>query len=746
MAQHSFLLIYLLCFVLAPTIPFLCDAGNDNGDHKLYIVYMGSLPDERDSSNYNSPTSHHLSMLQQVVGGSDVTKHHVISYNRSFNGFAAKLSEKQKENIVAMDGVVSVFPSKTLQIQTTRSWDFLGLRESVKRQTKEESDLVIGVIDTGIWPELDSFSDQGVGPIPAKWKGHCKGGANFTCNNKIIGARAYSSPPNVTATNDNTVRDIEGHGSHTASTAAGNTVIGASFYGLAQGTARGAVPSARIAAYKVCYPNHGCDDANILAAFDDAIADGVNILSVSLGTNYCVDLLSDTVAIGSFHAMERGILTLQAAGNSGPASPSICSVAPWLLTVAASTIDRQFIDKVLLGNGMTLIGRSVNAVVSNGTKFPIAKWNASDERCKGFSDLCQCLGSESVKGKVVLCEGRMHDEAAYLDGAVGSITEDLTNPDNDVSFVTYFPSVNLNPKDYAIVQNYTNSAKNPKAEILKSEIFKDRSAPKVVSFSSRGPNPLIPEIMKPDVSAPGVDILAAWSPEAAPSEYSSDKRKVRYNVVSGTSMACPHVAGVAAYVKSFHPDWSPATIKSAIMTTSDPLNGNYNMIGEFSYGAGNVNPVKAIDPGLVYDISKKDYVKMLCNYGYSAKKVKIVAGDHSASCHGVAHNRSLVKDLNYPAITVNVEPLKPYIIKVKRIVMNVGFPPNSTYKATISPNPKMNITVEPEVLRFKSLHEKHSFVVTVAGGGLQRDSAISSSLVWSDGKHNVKSPIIVLVS
>ncbi|XP_057458027.1 subtilisin-like protease SBT4.3 [Lotus japonicus] len=743
MAKHSFLLIFLLSFVLAPTNPFFCDASNDDGDHKLYIVYMGSLPVQRDSSNY-SPTSHHISMLQQVVGGSDVTKHHVRSYKRSFNGFAAKLSEKHKKMIAGMDGVVSVFLSKTLHIQTTRSWDFLGFSESIKRQQKYESDLVIGVIDTGIWPESDSFTDQGVSHIPAKWKGHCKGGANFTCNNKIIGARFYSLPQDATANDHNTIRDINGHGTHTSSTAAGNTVIGASFYGFAQGTARGAVPSARIAAYKVCF-NDGCDDASTLAAFDDAIADGVDIISISIGTDKAYDFTSDTIAIGSFHAMERGILTVQSAGNSGPASGSIMSVAPWLLTVAASTIDRQFIDKVILGNGKTLIGRSVNAVVSNGTKFPIAKRNANDERCRGYSDLCQCLRSEIVKGKLVLCEGLLKDEAAYEKGAVGSITTDLGNPDNDCSKVTYFPSLNLNPKDYAIIQDYTNSTNNPEAEILNSESFEDHSAPKVASFSSRGPNPLISEIMKPDVSAPGVDILAAWSPIASPSLYSSDKRKVNYNVLYGTSMACPHVSGVAAYVKSFHPDWSPAAIKSAIMTTAEPLNGNYNMTGEFSYGAGNVNPVKAIDPGLVYDISMKDYVNMLCNYGYSAKKLKIIAGAHSLSCYG-EHHRSLVKDLNYPAITVNVKPLEPYIIKVNRTVTNVGFPHNLTYKATVLPNLKMNITVEPEVLRFESLHEKKSFIVMVSGGGLRIGSAISSSLVWSDGKHYVKSPITVLVS
>jgi hypothetical protein len=250
--------------------------------------------------------------------------------------------------------------------------------------------------------------------------------------------------------------------------------------------------------------------------------------------------------------------------------------------------------------------------------------------------------------------------------------------------------------------------------------------------------------MKPDISAPGVNILAAYSP-LAESEDMDDKRKFKYNLLSGTSMACPHAAGVVAYVKSFHPDWSPAAIKSAIMTTAKLVKGTYvDLAGEYAYGSGNINPQQALHPGLVYDITKQDYVQMLCNYGYDENKIKQISGDNS-SCHE-APERSLLKDINYPAMVIPVVPdNKPFNVKIHRTVTNVGFP-NSTYKATlIHHNPKIKIKVEPKLLKFKSLHEKQSFVVTIIGGDKLNQTVFSSSLIWFDGTHRVKSPIIVQI-
>jgi subtilisin family serine protease len=525
-----------------------------------------------------------------------------------------------------------------------------------------------------------------------------------------------------------------GHGSHTASTAAGSQVNDVSFNGLAKGTARGGVPSSRIAVYKVCATNVKCISDSILAAFVDAIADGVDIISISAGPARAPDFLQDIIAIGSFHAMEKGILTTHSVGNDGPTPSSVLSGAPWLVSVAATTIDRQFIDKLVLGNGKTFIGKSVNTFPSNGTKFPIVHSCPA----RGMYD---CIDKNMMNGKLVLC-GQLGDEVIpYENGAIGSIING-TKSNLEAPSVTPKPSIYLGSNEFVHVQSYTNSTIYPVAEILKSEIFHDNNAPRIVDFSSRGPNPVIPEIMKPDISAPGVDILAAWSPLGLPSEDygNSDRRHAKYNIESGTSMSCPHVAGVAAYVKSFHPNWSPAAIKSAIMTTAIPVKGPYDdLAGEFAYGSGNINPQQALNPGLIYDITKEDYVQMLCNYGYDTNKIRQISGDDS-SCHG-ASKRSLVKDINYPAMVFLVH--RHFNVKIHRTVTNVGFH-NSTYKATlIHHNPKVKISVEPKILSFKSLNEKQSFVVTVFGEAKSNQTVCSSSLVWSDETHNVKSPIIV---
>jgi subtilisin family serine protease len=517
-----------------------------------------------------------------------------------------------------------------------------------------------------------------------------------------------------------------------------------SFDGLAKGTIRGGVPSSRIATYKVCSGRSLCTSDVILAAFDDAIADGVDVITISMGSSKGNEFVNDPIAVGSFHAMKKGILTTHAAGNNGPKPSSIASVAPWLFSVAATTIDRQFITKLILGNGKTFIGKSVYTGPSNGTNFPIAVRNGKGCPNGGNIGLkmCDCFDKRIVKGKLVLC-GLFGGIDTPNTGVIGTI-RNVTHSTFELSPVTFKPSLNLETNDFVQVKFYTNFTKYPVAKILKSEIFHDTNSPKVVYFSSRGPNNLVPEIMKPDVSAPGVNILAAYSPLGISSRDADDKRKLKYNILEGTSMACPHVAAVVAYVKSFHPDWSPAAIKSAIMTTAKPVKGTYDdLVGEFAYGSGNINPQQAIYPGLVYDITKEDYVQMLCNYGYDATKIKQINGDNS-SCH-ITSQRSLLKDINYPAMVIPVVSDKHFQAKIHRIVTNVGFP-NSTYKATlIHQNPKIKIKVQPKLLKFRSLHEKQSFVVTIIGREKLNQTVFSSSLIWFDGTHKVKSPIIIQI-
>ncbi|XP_021894463.1 subtilisin-like protease SBT4.13 [Carica papaya] len=723
MAKQGFVLFSYLLSVLLLCISLSCDATNE--ERKAYIVYMGSLP-----NGQYFPAAHHVTMLQDVVGASFEENLLIRSYRRSFNGFSAMITDSERKKLAAMEGVVSVFPSRIYQLHTTRSWGFMGFNETTDqklRDPKKESEVIVGVIDTGIWPESESFSNGNLGPAPAKWKGACKGGSNFTCNNKLIGARYYTT---------DSARDSVGHGSHTASTAAGNAVKDVRFYGLAQGTATGGVPFSRIAVYKVC-DEGGCNSQAILAAFDDAIADGIDVISISMGPASPTDLIEDPISIGAFHAMANGILTVQSAGNSGPASFSVVSTAPWILTVAASTIDRAFIDKVILGNGETLVGKSINSFSLKGEKYPLIYGKDVSSNCSAESaGMCEegCLDSDLVKGKIVVCD-QTGFAVVQKAGGVGAVLKDSIVSENVTSVVS-LPASALVPDDYEKVKSYLQTT-GPVVEILKSETREDTNAPVVVYFSSRGPNSIAEDILKPDLTAPGVNILAAFSPFASPSGDSSDNRRVNYNLLSGTSMSCPHTSGVAAYVKAVHPDWSPSAIKSALMTTAWQMTPFKNEDAEFAYGSGHISPLQSADPGLVYETDQRDYIQMLCDLGYGSRLGQIAGGNSTCP-----EKKSFVRDLNYPSMSSrNIKPEEPFTITFHRTVTNVGHA-NSVYNATISSNPNVNISVAPQVLSFKSLNEKKSFEVTAVGNNLA--SPVSESLVWSDDfGHKVRSPIVL---
>ncbi|XWS65923.1 hypothetical protein CRYUN_Cryun05aG0155500 [Craigia yunnanensis] len=527
---------------------------------------MGNQP--KDGS---STSSLHNSMLQDVFGSDFVTKSVLCSYKRSFDGFVLELTEEEARKMAGMSGVVSVFPNEKRNLHTTRSWDFMGFSEQVERAASE-SDVIIGVLDTGIWPESESFNDKGLGPPPSKWKGICQTENNFTCNNKIIGAQYYRSNGLFGSDDIISPRDSGGHGTHTASTAAGGLVNRANLFGLGLGTARGGVQSARIAVYKICWFD-GCYDADILAAFDDAIADGVDIISLSVGTRIPRDYFNDSIAIGAFHAMRNGVLTVNSAGNEGPNRATITNFSPWSLSVAASTIDRKFFTKVKIGNNMIYEGVSINTFDLKNEMYPIIHGGNAPNSTGNFtwasSRFCgqNSLDPNLVKGKIVLCDMLGNGREPFLAGAVGAVMQDQEA--KDLAYLFPLPASYLNLVDGSKIFVYINSTSNPTATILRSNEGNDAMAPYVASFSSRGPNPITPDILKPDLSAPGVDILAAWSLVSPVSQIKGDNRFVPFNIISGTSMSCPHVSAAAAYIKSFHPTWSPAAIKSALMTTSN---------------------------------------------------------------------------------------------------------------------------------------------------------------------------------
>ncbi|KAK7855968.1 co(2)-response secreted protease [Quercus suber] len=588
---------FLFCSLFL--VSFLEDTGAAQAgtNYGVYIVYMGAA-----ASTKGSLRDDHAQLMSSVKENTLVH-----TYRHGFSGFAARISEEEARSIAQKPGVVSVFPDTQVELHTTRSWDFLKFQTSVKIDSKPNtgndqssssvgSDSIIGILDTGIWPESESFNDKDMGPIPTRWKGTCVKADDFNSSNcnRSYGDSAAKAPAKL-----QTPRDTVGHGTHVASTAAGSTVASASYYGLAGGTAKGGSPSSRIAIYTVC-SSGGCRGSAILAAFDDAVADGVDVLSLSLGApSYIrIDLKSDPIAIGAFHAVDHGIIVVCSAGNDGPDSESVVNVAPWILTVAASTIDRDFQSNVVLGGNKLIKGESINfSPLKQSPEYPLiyAKYakksgaNEAQARCKTLEIMFRNCNPDSmdknlIKGKIVVCnnvgdENYSAREKISVVKSLGGIGIVLIDDQSSRVASTYgsFPATLIKSKDSAEVLSYINSSSNPVATILPTvAVTEYKPAPAIAYFSARGPSYDTMNILKawllalhndPDIAAPGVDILAAWIANDA-SQTPQGKEPPLYNVISGTSMACPHVSGVAATVKSQNPTWSPSAIKSAIMTTA----------------------------------------------------------------------------------------------------------------------------------------------------------------------------------
>ncbi|KAL4588868.1 hypothetical protein LXL04_001765 [Taraxacum kok-saghyz] len=740
---------------------------------RSYVVYLGAhshsshlFPDD-----LNRVRDSHYEFLGSCLGSIEKAKDAIFySYTRHINGFAAILEDDEAIQIAKHPTVVSVFLNKGRKLHTTRSWDFMGLENnglisssSIWKKARFGENTIIGNLDTGVWPESKSFTDEGMGPIPSKWKGVCQNGADatFKCNRKLIGARyfnkGYHSVVGPLNSTFNSPRDNEGHGSHTLSTAAGNFVSDASVFGYGNGTAKGGSPNSRVAAYKVCFPpvnGNECFDADILAAFDIAIHDGVDVLSVSLGGD-AVPFFNDSVAIGSFHAVKNGIVVVCSAGNSGPDDGTVSNVASWQITVGASTMDRQFPSYAVLSNNMRFKGESLSAKSLPKNKlFPIiSSLDAKSVKADAMdAQLCKAgsLDPKKAKGKILVClrgdNARVDKgQEAALAGAVGMIlANNLASGNEIIADPHVFPATHITYTDGLAVYRFLNSTKNPMAYITHPSTQLDtKPAPFMAAFSSKGPNTITPQILKPDITAPGVSIIAAYTESQGPTNQDFDTRRVQYNCVSGTSMSCPHVSGIVGLLKTLHPDWSPAAIKSAIMTTArtrdnaeKPMtNASHTKATPFSYGAGHVQPNRAMDPGLVYDLTTVDYLDLLCALGYTKSQIE----KFSETPYKCPIKKISLTDFNYPSITV---PNLNGSITVARTVKNVGAP--GTYMVQVFKPRGVLVSVRPKKLKFEKIGEEKRFRVTLKsakgrGGG----DYVFGQLKWSDGKHYVRSPIVV---
>ncbi|XP_042495600.1 subtilisin-like serine-protease S isoform X1 [Macadamia integrifolia] len=724
---------------------------------KVYVVYMGS----RISDNPDEILRQNHQMLIDIHGGSveKAKASHIYSYRHGFRGFAAKLTEEQASVLARMPGVVTVFPNLKRRLHTTHSWDFMGLINDEEMEipgysTKNQENVIIGFIDTGIWPEAPSFNDRGMPSVPSRWKGKCEAGEAFnvsSCNRKLIGARYYLSgydaeEDSATTLTFRSPRDSSGHGSHTASIAAGRYVPNMNYNGLAAGGARGGAPMARIAVYKTCWDS-GCYDVDLLAAFDDAIKDGVDILSLSLGPDFPQgDYFNDAISVGSFHASTHGIPVVSSVGNEGTQG-SATNLAPWMITVAASSTDRDFVSEIKLGDGTNSTGESLSLLETNGPRRIIS---ASDANAGYFtpyqSSYCleSSLNSTIAKGKVLVCrhaelssESKVAKSLVVKEaGGVGMILIDETDKDVAIPFV--IPAAIVGAKTGDRILSYINHTRKPISSISPAKtVLGYRPAPRVAAFSSKGPSTLTPEILKPDITAPGLNILAAWSPAIG---------KINYNILSGTSMACPHITGIVALIKAVYPSWSPSKIKSAIMTTATVLDKSGRAMkvdpgrksgNPFDYGSGFVNPKRVLNPGVVYDANPADYKAFLCSIGYDKQSLHLITSDNS-TCN---HTFPSASDLNYPSITV---PNLKDSFSVTRTVTNVG-KPISIYKAVVSSPPGINVTVVPEYLVFNSYGQQITFTVNFKVIAPSKDY-VFGHLSWKTKKLRVTSPLVVRVA
>ncbi|XWS12159.1 hypothetical protein CRYUN_Cryun37aG0066000 [Craigia yunnanensis] len=746
----------------------------------LLILFYSSSSDRAENfiihvSKSHKPSlfsSHHhwySSILHSLPPSPHPTKL-LYTYELAINGFSARLTATQAEKLRELRGILSVIPDQVRQIHTTRTPHFLGLSDGVGlwQNSYYGDGVIIGVLDTGIWPERPSFIDSGLSPVPDSWKGICETGPDFpasACNRKIIGARAFYKgyesylERSIDETKESkSPRDTEGHGTHTASTAAGSVVSNASLFEFAYGEARGKATKARIAAYKICW-SLGCFDSDILAAMDQAIADGVNVISLSVGaTGYAPQYDHDSIAIGAFGAASHGVVVSCSAGNSGPGPYTAVNIAPWILTVGASTIDREFPADAVLGDGRIFGGVSLyfgDPLVDFKLRLVYAG-DVGNRYCYMGS-----LSPSKVQGKIVVCDrgGNARVEkgsAVKLAGGLGMILANTAGSGEElIADAHLIPATMVGEVAGNKIREYIKISQFPTATIVLrgTVIGPSPPAPKIAAFSSRGPNHLTPEILKPDVIAPGVNILAGWTGFTGPSTLDIDPRRVDFNIISGTSMSCPHVSGLVALLKKAYPNWSPAAIKSALMTTAYSLDNSGNTIkdlatGEesspFVYGAGHVDPNRALNPGLVYDIDDSEYVAFLCSIGYDSKRIAVFVREPTSS--DVCEVKFATPgDLNYPSFSV-VFDSNDQVIKYKRTVKNVGTSVDAVYEAKVNAPPGVEISVSPSKLEFSAENQTLTYDITFASDGLALSAVASQAfglIEWGDGVHIVRSPIAV---
>ncbi|KAA3664082.1 MAG: hypothetical protein DWQ04_07525 [Chloroflexi bacterium] len=750
--------------------------------------YAATQPAEGDKINPNSANvRRYQAFLQKghedslAAAGAGVHQQ-VNDYTYSLNGYSALLTKDQVKEIESQAGVLMVMEDELHQPTTDNSPSFLGLdvRNGAWDTGFTGEGVVVGIIDSGIWPEHSSFADDGsfaAPPIvledtpanPACNFGnttHHPADVAFTCNNKLVGARqmlsTYRTFIGADADEFDSARDDDGHGTHTASTAAGNADVAASIFGIPRGQVSGIAPRAHVVAYKGLGKLGGFT-SDLAASIDQAVADGVDVINYSIGGGASSPGADE---ISFLFAADAGVFVATSAGNSGPGAATLGNpgTVPWMTTVGASIHDRAFQGSASSSDGWEFFGASITP---SSAELPLVDAeDAGDELCNPGA-----LSSAVVAGKIVLCKRgaiarAAKSQAVFLAGGAGMILYNANDSQSQVTDNHWVPSVHINNTDGLVIKAYIDSAASAVAKINGGEKT-EVDAPWMAAFSSRGPNPVAGDIIKPDITAPGVQILAG----ASPIHYGDAVQGELFQAIAGTSMSSPHVAGIFALLKQAQPDWTPAMAKSAIMTSAyqDVMKEDGATPADpFDMGAGHLKPVvvreftnpwfpdhvwrvgtlrnSAFDPGLVYDAGFLDYLGFLCD------AFPDNLSDPEGTCAFLESNGipTDASDLNLASIgvgelagtqivqrTVTAEfgnnfNQYPYSLGNRRVV----------FRPRVKAPPGYEVTVSPRRLILRD-GETATYSVTITNVDAPVGEWRFGSLTWRGAGYEVYSPIAV---
>jgi Subtilase family/Fibronectin type-III domain/Peptidase inhibitor I9/PA domain len=661
-------------------------------------------------------------------------------YTTAIDGFAARLSLQQVKQLRADPRVFSVQPSTKVRVDsapamlaaTTPAWAGQGGPPNAGKG------IVVADIDTGVWPENPSFAGPahriGSGGVQVPgFTGNCQPGEAFDtsdCNGKIIAARWFLKgfgARNIAEADYASPRDGSGHGSHTAAIAAGNYGVDVTIDHQDMGRVSGLAPAAYLAVYKACWtaPNpdqDGCTTADTVKAVDQAVRDGSDVINYSIAgtrTN-----LGDAVEIAFLNAAAAGVFVATPAGNAGPRASSVAHPSPWVTTVSA-TVNHVYQGALVLGDGRRFVGAMISDRTVRSTHIVYAGDVPAGGTDAGAARLCNInsLDASAVAGSIVVCDRgvipRVDKSAAVLQaGGAGMVLVNTVPNSLDADFHAV-PTVHLDEPAGDAVKRYIEDARGGATATLDPTGHARQRLPVVAGFSSRGPlSAAGGSVAKPDLSAPGVSTVGAVAP-------ASNAGRL-WDLYSGTSMSTAYVAGQAAWTRSRHPNWAPAEVKSALMTTATNVRGAPS---PFAQGAGQPHVRNARDPGLVYDSDLPDWLGFLAGQG-----VRRLEGTRSPSRPIAAAN------LNTASIAVGDLIGRTTVVRTVTNVSNRA----ETYAARVTGLPGIDVRVRPWVLTLEPGQSADFRVRFLVQADVAYGQYAVGSLVWRGSQgHRVRSPIVV---